>query len=106
MVEGSIQRSKAQIDSGVNQITPRRLEYSDQVTPIVELPDDDTDGRKRPQIETQVIPRPHRFGRITDERRRADNLLTDERKKPNEPHRPENHPSEGRRDFIVLKERL
>ncbi|KAL8089443.1 hypothetical protein AgCh_039051 [Apium graveolens] len=45
-----------------------RLEYSDDVEPIVELIDVDTDGRERPHIGNQVVPHPHRSGRTKDDR--------------------------------------
>ncbi|KAL8148773.1 hypothetical protein AgCh_005948 [Apium graveolens] len=78
--------------SGENpRITPRRLEYSDDVEPIVELADEDTDGRERPRLGNQVVPHPHRSERTMDERRRAENT--------------QNKDEEGR-DLSALKRRL
>ncbi|KAL8109083.1 hypothetical protein AgCh_025250 [Apium graveolens] len=86
VVEGDTQ------GSGENpRITPRRLKYSDDVEPIVELADEDTDGRERPRLGNQVVPHPHRSGRTMDERRRAENT--------------QNKDEEGR-DLSALKRRL
>ncbi|KAL8087990.1 hypothetical protein AgCh_037944 [Apium graveolens] len=86
VVEGDTQ------GSGENpRITPRRLEYSDDIEPIVELADEDTDGRERPHLGNQVVPHPHRSGRTMEERHRAENT--------------QNQDEEGR-DLSALKRRL
>ncbi|KAL8155584.1 hypothetical protein AgCh_000826 [Apium graveolens] len=86
VVEGDTQ------GSGENpRITPRRLEYSDDVEPIVELADEDTKGRERHRLGNQVVPHPHRSGRTMDERRRAENTQNQD---------------EGGRDRSALKRRL
>ncbi|XP_074356818.1 uncharacterized protein LOC141696593 [Apium graveolens] len=86
VVEGDTQ------GSGDNpRITPRRLQYSDDVEPIVELADEDTEGRERPHLGNQVVPHPHRSGRTMDERRRVENAQSQD--------------EEGR-DLSTLKKRL
>ncbi|XP_074364003.1 uncharacterized protein LOC141704715 [Apium graveolens] len=86
VVEGDTQ------GSGDNpRITPRRLQYSDDVEPIVELADEDTEGRERPHLGNQVVPHPHRSGCTMDERRRVENAQSQD--------------EEGR-DLSTLKKRL
>ncbi|KAL8091802.1 hypothetical protein AgCh_034166 [Apium graveolens] len=91
VVQGDTQDVRGQANGGNLRITLRRLEYSDGVEPIVELIDEDNDGRERPRTGNQVTPHPHRSGRTVDERRRAENIQNQD---------------EERRDFSTLKRRL
>ena len=91
MGKAPVVEGDAQANGENPRLTPRRLEYSDDVEPIVELVDEDTDGRERPRLGNQVVPHPHRSGRTMDERRRAENA--------------QNQDEEGR-DLSALKRRL
>lgn len=83
-----------------------RLIREDWRTPVVELPDEDMNGRERPLTETRMIPHPNRSRRTTNERCCAENLLTDGRKEPDELRYIVNPSSEGRGDFTAQKEIL
>lgn len=50
----------------------------------MELVDEDTEGRERPQIKNCIIPRPHRIGRTMDEHRHVDDLQNNMRKESDE----------------------
>ncbi|KAL8148215.1 hypothetical protein AgCh_005536 [Apium graveolens] len=91
VVEGNAQDARDQASRGNPRITPRCLEYSDDVEPIMELIDEDSDGRERPRLDNQVVPHPHRSGRTMDERHRVENIQNQD---------------EERRDLSTLKRRL
>lgn len=44
VIEGSAQGGHSQVDNSLPRITPWRLKYFDDVTPIVKLSDEDTDS--------------------------------------------------------------
>ncbi|XP_074350121.1 uncharacterized protein LOC141689665 [Apium graveolens] len=67
------------------------MEYSDDVEPVVDHVDEDTNGRERPRLGNQVVPHAHRSGRAMDERRRVENIQNQD---------------EEIRDFSTLKWRL
>ncbi|XP_074352368.1 uncharacterized protein LOC141691537 [Apium graveolens] len=76
-------------EGGRVPITPRRLNYSNDVSPIVELVDEVADGREILRPDNRGITHQHRSGRSLEERRQAESISENEQ-----------------RGFTALKDRL